>query len=59
VNWLLERNALLEGVGPQPVNEYRLVMTDGQMRSAKWILLVGMPGGVLLIGGLIWLRRRK
>jgi gliding motility-associatede transport system auxiliary component len=59
VNWLLERSVLLEGLGPKHVNEYRLIMTRGQMRSAEWILLGAIPGGVLLLGGLVWFRRRK
>ncbi len=59
INWLLDRPQLLEGVGPQPVKEYKLVMTKTQMQSAEWLLLGGMPGGVLLLGGLVWLRRRR
>ena len=59
VNWLLDRTQLLGGIGPQPITEYRNLMTASQLRQAEWILLAGMPGGVLLIGGLVWLRRRK
>ena len=59
VNWLLERGALLGTVGPKNVEEFRLSMTGAQMQTAKWVLLAAMPGGVLLFGGLIWLRRRK
>ena len=59
VNWLLDRTVLLEGVGPRPVVEYRLLMTKSQVQAAQWILLAGMPGAILLFGGLVWLRRRK
>ena len=59
INWLLDRPQLLEGVGPQPVKEYKLVMTKAQMQSAEWLLLGGLPGGVLVLGGLVWLRRRR
>ncbi len=57
VNWLLERTQLLEGVGPRPVSEYRIVMTSAQARNARWLLLGGLPGAVLLIGALVYWRR--
>ena len=58
VNWLLDRPELLEGIGPRPVSEFRLAMTRSQTRSAEWVLLAGMPGAVLFLGCLVWLRRR-
>jgi LPXTG-motif cell wall-anchored protein len=59
VNWLLERTQLLEGLGARPIEEHRIVMTRAQLHQAQWVLLVGLPGSVLLLGGLVWLRRRK
>jgi hypothetical protein len=59
VNWLLERPQLVDGIGPRPITEYRLVMTHSQLQGAQWILLGGMPGAVLLLGGVVWLRRRS
>lgn len=59
INWLVDRTQLLEGLGPKPVVEYTLVMTQSQMNSARWILLGGMPGAVLLLGVMVWLRRRN
>jgi hypothetical protein len=58
-NWLLDRPQLLEGIGPRPVTEYRLRMTRVQLQSAEWILLGAMPGGALVLGWLVWLRRRR
>jgi hypothetical protein len=58
-NWLLDRTQLLRGVGPQPVNEYRFLLTRAQLESAEWILLAAMPGSALALGGLVWLCRRK
>lgn len=58
VNWLLERTQLLQGVGPRPITEYRISMTRSQFRNVQWILLAAMPGAVLVLGGLVWLRRR-
>ena len=59
VNWLLERTTFLEGVGPRPVSEYQLLMNPGQINAVKGLLLGAIPGGILLFGGLVWLRRRK
>ena len=59
VNWLLERNTFLEGVGPRSVSEYHLLLNPKQTNAVKWLLLAAIPGGILLFGGLVWLRRRK
>jgi len=59
VNWLLERTQLLTGMGPRPVKEYRIVMTRAQLHQAQWVLLGALPGSVLVLGGLVWLRRRR
>src|SRR6185369_15670731 len=58
LNWLLERPQLLEGIGPRPVTEFRLSLTRKQRIEADWLLLGGLPGAVLLLGGLVWLARR-
>jgi hypothetical protein len=58
-NWLLDRTQLLEGVGPRRVEEYRVEMTQSQMRKSRWLLLGVVPGSVFALGGLVWLRRRK
>jgi len=59
VNWLVDRPQLLEDIGPVPVKEYRLLMSKPQLQAAQWVLLGGMPGSALLIGALVWFRRRK
>jgi hypothetical protein len=59
VNWLLARTQLLQGIGPRSVLEYRLTMSRSQLQTAQWLLLGGMPGAVLVLGGLVWLRRRS
>ncbi len=59
VNWLLDRPSLLQGIGPKPVTEFRLLMTQDQRREVRWLLLGVLPGAVLLLGGLVWLVRRK
>ncbi|PWU08448.1 MAG: hypothetical protein C5B50_29650 [Verrucomicrobia bacterium] len=59
LSWLLGRAQMIDGIGPRPVLEYRLIMTAAQMEGAEWLLLGGLPGGTLLLGGLVWLRRRR
>jgi hypothetical protein len=58
-NWLLDRTVLLEGIGPRPITEFRLTMTQAQEKSVRWLLLAALPGAVLAFGWLIWLARRK
>jgi len=58
VNWLLNREYLL-AISPRPVLEYKVFIPETSLRKATWILLTGIPGGVLSIGLLVWLRRRQ
>jgi hypothetical protein len=58
-NWLLDRTQLLEGVGPRKVTEYRIIMSRAQLLRLECLLLGGMPGAVLLVGSLVWFRRRR
>jgi LPXTG-motif cell wall-anchored protein len=59
IEWLVNRAQLLEGIGPRPIKAYRIIMSHSQWQKAQWLLLAGLPGGVLAFGGLVWLRRRK
>ncbi|HXE43356.1 MAG TPA: hypothetical protein VN516_10055, partial [Candidatus Baltobacteraceae bacterium] len=59
VNWLLDRPTMLQGIGPRPVSEFRLILTKSQQREIRWLLLAALPGAILLFGGLIWFIRRK
>ncbi|MDB6026618.1 MAG: hypothetical protein JWM68_2841 [Verrucomicrobiales bacterium] len=60
INWLTARpTILLDSLGPRPIKQYELIITPSQMRMVQWILLAAMPGAVLLLGGLVWLRRRS
>ena len=58
VNWLVDQNLLLKGLAPRPVRTYKVLMTEWQMATVRWILLLGIPGGVLVLGGLVRWRRR-
>jgi ABC-2 type transport system permease protein len=59
VNWLVERPQFIEGVGPRSITEFRLLLTDRQQYQLRWLLLGALPGGVLFLGWLVWLVRRK
>ncbi len=58
VDWLLDRSQLLGAIGPRAIKEYKITMTHNQMISVRWILLVAVPGSILLLGVLVWFRRR-
>jgi hypothetical protein len=59
VGWLLERTQLVQGPGPRPFRTFKIVMTKSELQRAEWILLGAFPGAVLVLGGLVWLRRRR
>lgn len=60
LSWLLQRPQLmLQGLVPQPIRGYKLYMTQSQSASIRWLFLAGMPGAVLALGTLVWLRRRR
>jgi hypothetical protein len=58
-NWLCNREQLLAGIGPRPVTQFRLALSDNQKYQLFWLLLGPLPGGVLLLGWLVWLVRRQ
>jgi ABC-2 type transport system permease protein len=58
VNWLLARGELLD-IGPREIINYRITMSVRQLQQAEVVLVAGMPGAILLIGALVWLRRRR
>lgn len=59
VNWLINREILLEGIGPRPIKEYTITMTRSEMNAVRWLLVAGIPGSVLLFGMVVWARRRS
>jgi hypothetical protein len=57
-NWLVSQSLLLQDIPPRPISTYKLTMTRTQLRSVQLILLAGLPGAALLVGLLVWSRRR-
>jgi len=58
INWLLDRPQHLGGIAPTPIKEYRILLTHSQMAQVRWVLLGAFPGAVLVVGFLVWMRRR-
>lgn len=58
VNWLLNRDVLVQGIGTKSVKEYRITMTASELAKVRWLFLAGFPGSVLFIGFLVWFRGR-
>ena len=57
--WLVGPSQMLPGIGAQNIKEYTVKMTPAEAENIRWIFLAGMPGAILLFGGLVWLRRRR
>ena len=58
VGWLLDRPQSL-AIGPKPLREWRLNLAESQLRTLRWVLLGALPGAVLLLGVIVWARRRS
>jgi len=57
VNWLMDR-ARLTGIVPKAASQFRLSLTDAQIRQIAFFTMLIIPGTAGLLGFLIWLRRR-
>ncbi|MGZ8899780.1 MAG: GldG family protein [Limisphaerales bacterium] len=58
VNWLVSRDSLLTEIGPSPLSEYKILLTEEQMTQVRWLFLGAIPGFVLVFGFFVWIRRR-
>jgi hypothetical protein len=58
VNWLVNRDSLLNEIGPSPLSEYQIVLTEVQMRQVRWFFLGAIPGVAIVLGFFVWMRRR-
>jgi ABC-2 type transport system permease protein len=58
INWLLNRDTHFMEIPPRAITEYRLSVTEKQMTTLRWIFIAAAPGAALLIGGIVWLKRR-
>lgn len=58
INWLLGRQALLRGIGPRPLHEYRFEFKGNQFWKLAGLLVGVIPLSTLAFGLLVWFRRR-
>lgn len=58
LNWLLDREVLM-AIAPKPITEVHLSLTRKQLAKLFWINLAGIPSVSVVIGLLVWWRRRK
>jgi hypothetical protein len=59
LNWLCDRPTLVAGIGPRPVTDLRLQLTQKQQEELDWLLMGALPGAVLVFGWIVWFARRK
>lgn len=58
LNWLLEREELM-AIAPKPIEEVKLSLSRKQLSRLFWINVAGIPAVAMVIGLLVWARRRK
>jgi hypothetical protein len=59
INWLLNRDQFLADIPPRAIKEYTLSITQHQMRMLQWMFLGVAPTTAMLIGVIVWLKRRS
>lgn len=59
INWLVDRSELMTGIGPRPMQEHQLALMPAQLKTVRFILIAGMPMSALLVGLMVWIRRRN
>jgi len=58
LNWLVERESLL-GIPPKEPERVRLSLTQSQMTWVYALALLILPGLAVILGVVVWLRRRR
>ncbi len=57
INWLAARELSL-GIPPREVEQVSLFLSQRQMRTILLVTLLAMPGAAIVLGVLVWRRRR-
>jgi len=58
LNWLIDREVLM-AIAPKPIEEVKLELTHRQLQRLFWVNVLGLPFVAVLVGLLVWFRRRK
>ena len=58
LNWLAEREALLT-IPPKKTEHVRLNLTGDQLRTIYLTVLLLLPGLAIVLGTVVWVRRRR
>ncbi len=58
LNWLLERETLM-AIAPKEITYVELVMNKRDLAFLFWSVVVGLPSVIGLLGGCVWLARRR
>ncbi|MCS1409310.1 MAG: hypothetical protein M2R45_02490 [Verrucomicrobia subdivision 3 bacterium] len=56
--WLTDQFRLLQGIGPQPLYEFKLTVPDRDLKRLQWLMLMVLPGAVFAVGLIVWWQRR-
>ena len=56
-NWLLSREQLI-GIAPKVPKTLTFTLSEGSLRSLRWLILVLIPLVPGVIGGAVWWHRR-
>jgi len=57
VSWLAEDEDLIS-VRPKSQENRTVQMTEGRSTLLKWLSLIFLPGSILIMGIVVWVRRR-
>lgn len=57
--WLTDQFHLIQGVGPQPMYEFKIAVPDREFRRLSLLMLAVFPGIVFALGIAVWLLRRR
>lgn len=58
INWLAEEESLI-GISPKEKQNDPIVLSSAQMNMILYTTVLGLPGIVLLLGIIVWWKRRK
>ena len=56
--WLTDQFHLIQGIGPQPMYEFKLMVPDREFQHLSLLMLAVFPGIVFALGLAVWLLRR-